>query len=255
MPFDSLTLDAKRETEKERQRFARSKLAEGQYARQLQMVARQIDALVRGLQPDDEAGLAVLNATLRRYADVLRPWARSAARIMLENVLRKDLRNWRQQTRQFSAALRQEIETAPTGAALRQLMDQQVDLITSLPIEASRRVHRLAYESMVDSTRADTLKEDIMRTGAVTESRAKLIAFTEVGRATSTLTMVRAQHLGATHFVWETARDYKVRKRHRALQGKVFRWDDLPVTGENGERSLPGAIYNCRCFARPVLEI
>jgi SPP1 gp7 family putative phage head morphogenesis protein len=207
------------------------------------------------LRPNDAAGLQQLNDVMRRYSDLIRPWARNAATIMLEGVMRKDIRVWKQHIKQMSVGLRQELESAPIGLALKSLMDQQVDLITSLPTDAAKRVHRLVYESMVEGARTDVLKEEILKTGSVTESRAKLIAFTEVGRATATLTQVRAQHMGSTHFVWETAKDYKVRSRHKALQGKVFAWDDLPITGENGERSLPGAIYNCRCWARPILEL
>jgi SPP1 gp7 family putative phage head morphogenesis protein len=255
VPFDSyLTLDAKRDSRRARERFARSKQAEAEYARQLRLVSQQIDHLVKALRPYDEIGLAQLNATLNRYADIIRPWAHNAARRMIDEVARKDVQAWKAHARSMGVALHKELETTPIGAAVKSLMAQQVDLITSLPIAAARRVHKLVYESMVDSSRTPMLEQEIMKTGAVTQSRAKLIAFTEVGRATATLNQARAQHLGATHFIWETVRDGRVRPLHRELQGKVFAFDDLPVTGESGERSLPGAIYNCRCWARPILE-
>src|SRR5260364_82303 len=43
-------------------------------------------------------------------------------------------------------ALRHEIRTAPTGEAMRALLDEQVTLIKSIPEEAARRVHEWALE-------------------------------------------------------------------------------------------------------------
>ncbi len=49
----------------------------------------------------------------------------------------------------------------------------------------------------------------------------------------------------ATHYIWRTRGDTKVRASHAANNGKVFAWDNPPPTGH------PGEDYNCRCTAEP----
>jgi hypothetical protein len=44
-----------------------------------------------------------------------------------------------------------------------------------------------------------------------------------------------------------------VRERHAELDGERFRWDDPPVTNEDGDENHPGEDYQCRCTAYPVL--
>lgn len=49
-----------------------------------------------------------------------------------------------------------------------------------------------------------------------------------------------------------------VRYSHGQLDGKVFSWDNPPVTSEPGaknqRRNNPGQDYNCRCFAIPIVQ-
>ena len=49
----------------------------------------------------------------------------------------------------------------------------------------------------------------------------------------------------ATHYIWRTSGDEKVRSSHAANNGKIFAWDNPPETGH------PGEDYNCRCWAEP----
>ena len=78
-----------------------------------------------------------------------------------------------------------------------------------------------------------------------------------MARTATTLTKVRAQAVGSTHFVWETSRDGAVRPGHKAMQGKVCEWDNPPAVNENGRimHFHPGSIWNCRCWARPVIDL
>ena len=48
--------------------------------------------------------------------------------------------------------------------------------------------------------------------------------------------------------------NHPVREMHKALAGKVFSWDDPPITNEKGDRNNPGQDYGCRCYARPIVE-
>jgi len=50
----------------------------------------------------------------------------------------------------------------------------------------------------------------------------------------------------------------EVRYSHGILEGKIFSWNDPPVTtapDQPQRRNNPGQDYNCRCFAIPVLRV
>lgn len=218
--------------------FRASRRAELDYARRLRRVADRVAELVRSTD-----NLAELETLLRRYADTIEPWARSVARRMIADVDKRNERTWVELSREMSRSLREEIRRAPTGHAYATLMQQQVELIKSLPIEAAQKVHELAAESLLTGARPDEIAG---RIEGVTLSRANTIARTEVGRASTTLVQVRAQAVGSTEYVWRTARDSNVRLSHRAMEGKVVRWDSPPTI--DNMTGHAGALVNCRCF-------
>lgn len=191
---------------------------------------------------------------LRRYAEALEPWARATAQNMLNEVNQADYKAWVSLSNKVSSSLRDEVLNAPIGDVMRQLLDEQVTLIKSLPLEAAKRVHELTIKGLEDSTRAKEIAREIYRTGEVTQSRAMLIARTEVARTASKLTEARSKYVGATHYIWRTSHDSDVRSDHRMLDGKVFAWSDPPVADQHsGARAHPGQIYNCRCWPEIIL--
>lgn len=249
------TRDRQRETPEERASFARVRRAEVEYARNLRSVARHVGEIIRAMAPapGDMAQASLLNAALGQYSSMLRPWATVVSARMIADVSRRDEGVWATLSRQMGTALRAEIETAPTGHFLRTMLQENVDLITSLPTKAGMRVHKLTMEGLSTGARAETLTDEIMRSGQVTASRAQLIARTETARTASGLLEVRAIHVGCEGYIWRTAGDSDVRKEHKRLNGKFFRWDDPPVAGSNGEHAHAGQIYNCRCYPDPVI--
>lgn len=59
---------------------------------------------------------------------------------------------------------------------------------------------------------------------------------------------VGAEERSTTHYIWRTKLDGRVRSEHAANDGKLFSWNERPVTGHPGEE------YNCRCIAEPYVE-
>lgn len=170
---------------------------------------------------------------------------------MIAEVAARDLKTWTEVSREIGSLLRQEIAESAVGKAMRESLDRQTALITSLPTEAAQRVRDLTIEGISKGTRASEIAARIMETGEVTKARANLIARTETSRTATELTSARAQSIGSTHFVWRTSGDSDVRPTHRKLNGKAFRWDDPPEC-DPGHHALPGAIWNCRCWAEPL---
>lgn len=226
--------------------------AERIYGKQLKQLARHVGQIVSGF--DDPGDIHTLGALLKKYAEALIPWARVTAGKMISEVNQRDIEGWRNNGLKISESLRKEIINAPTGEVVRSLLDAQVDLITSIPLDAAKRVHELTLKGLEGSRRADEVAAEIMRTGQVTESRAMLIARTETSRTASVLVQARAQHVGSEMYIWRSSGDGDVRTDHRKLNGKSFRWDAPPVADERtGARAHPGSIYNCRCYAEPII--
>jgi SPP1 gp7 family putative phage head morphogenesis protein len=243
------------ELRRRQRRFLRGRGAEGQFAAALRRIARQIGALTNGIvgaEPDPNQ-IAELVRTLEGYSRLIGPWAEATAARVLAEIDRRDAAAWSEHGREIGRALRREIASAPTGPVLARLLDEQVHLIKSLPLEAAQRVQGLAQEAMLGGRRWSEVAADIRATGQVGYSRANTIARTETARVSSLLSETRAVHVGSPGYIWRTARDREVRPRHRRLEGQFIRWDSPPVAGERGERAHAGQIYNCRCFAEVVL--
>jgi len=246
----------KRKPKPKKTGFGYARRAEARYARALKSVANQIRAIIAGfeLREDDPFTAAFeIDATLRQYAMLLRPWARATAARMFAEVERRDWTAWSRLASGMRRDLRAEIKHAPTGQMLQQHLAAQVELITSLPLEAAQRVHTLTLKGIENATRAKEIAADIYQTGQVTKSRAMLIARTEAARTASALVQARAQHVGSEGYIWRTVGDKDVRPEHRKLNGKFIRWDDPPIASSNGARAHAGQIYNCRCWPEPVI--
>lgn len=248
----SLAFDLNPKAKSAGSEFIKARKAEVAFARQLRKVAKHVGDLVNGFDPDDPIGMAHVQDALRRYADILKPWATAVSGRMIAEVAARDRIAWAKASAHMGRALRTEIETAPTGQAMRAMLDLQVRLITSLPLEAAERVHDLTLQGIAEGARSKELAAKIFETGNVTKARANTIARTETARTAATLTQVRAQHVGSTDFIWRTAEDSDVRPSHRALNGKTFRWDQPPEC-DPGINALPGCVFNCRCYAEPVI--
>ena len=251
----ALALDRKtRESPSQRSKFARVRNAQKQYEQKLRRVARTVGDIVRGYAGEDPVESApAVRVALRQYSAIVAQWARRAASSMLAEVMRRDEDAWADVAKNMTRSLRSEIRSAPTGEVMRGLLEEQVALITSLPLEAAERVHELVVGNIYSGARAGELAKEILRTGEVTASRAALIARTETSRASSTLLQARAEHIGSTHYRWRSSEDIDVRPLHRKLNGQVFAWNDPPVSGSNGERAHAGQIYNCRCWCEPIV--
>jgi SPP1 gp7 family putative phage head morphogenesis protein len=238
---------------KAKERFAVASRLEAEYLRSLRQLTRQIDHIVKGMAPGGVVRNSIeLQKVLRDYAKTVEPWARSVAEKMVTRIARKDEFAWIEMGNQIGRNLRKEIQEAPTGFVLQEFLNEQVRLITSLPTEAADRVHKLTLENLITGARADQIKRDILQTGEVAESRAQLIARTEIARTASGLTMARATHVGSTHYVWRSSMDGTVRESHRKMNGAVVPWKYAPEV-DPGKHYHAGMFPNCRCWCEPIL--
>lgn len=245
--------DIRRGQKRARERFLRSRKAEAEFRRRLLEVARQVGVLIDTFAPGGVVeDLGPITAALTRYSELLLPWARATANRMLSDVDRRDRSAWMGLSHELGVSLRDEINSAPMRTWRRELLAEQVELITSLPTKAAERVHRLTTEALSGGRRAEDIARDIARSGQVTASRARLIARTEVARSATSLTMIRSQEIGSPGYIWRTAHDKDVRQSHREMEAVYVPWDQ-PPTLSDGYTTHAGMIFNCRCFPEPVI--
>jgi SPP1 gp7 family putative phage head morphogenesis protein len=86
------------------------------------------------------------------------------------------------------------------------------------------------------------------------------IARTEVAKADTAITRVRAESIGLNWYEWQTSQDARVRVSHRKMNQVLIDWNDPPspeqLVKEPSEGHYhAGNIYNCRCVALPVLSL
>ena len=230
-----------------------TKGAQLRYEVQLRKVAKAVASIVEA----HTDGATIRNPEgmrrqLEAYSDALGPWASRLVDKLLRDVSTSNMRTWQQQSSAISKELKSVLAESQVGQVARMLHTAQVDLIKSLPTDAAVRAQTLAQSAATGGRRASEVAADLLRTEEVTLSRATLIARTEIAKANSAIVQARAQYVGATHYYWRTAEDAEVRETHADLDGEIFAFDNPPeIEGEG--RHGPGEIWNCRCYAEPII--
>lgn len=111
-------------------------------------------------------------------------------------------------------------------------------------------------------TKQETRRELSMKL-ASQKRQAKARAVASVANLFGDLSRLQQKDAGCKRYKWRTQRDSRVRSCHRALEGKIFSWDNPPMMWREtahgivytGERCNPGEDWGCRCIAIPVFDI
>lgn len=248
-------------------KFKPSPTAERDFLRSLKKVARVSGHLVES----HIDGVKIVNEkqmmkALADYAELIGPWAQRQSLKLLQTVQKSNKRAYKKKANEIAVTLKGDLaETEYVGALARSLMDEQVALIKSIPLEAGLRAQKIAFEAATLGQRAepneDTISELQKQLGLSTEvatSRAQLIAVTETARANAAINQARAMNVGSTQYRWHNSGDEAVRHSHKVykgkpIQGQIFSWDK-PPTLSDGMKGHPGTFPRCRCFAEPVFD-
>jgi SPP1 gp7 family putative phage head morphogenesis protein len=109
---------------------------------------------------------------------------------------------------------------------------------------------------ILDGGRYEDLIKTIQKSYGSSLKKAKFLARQETGLLMATLEKSRFLDAGVNKYIWKNvvgSPKHPVRPMHKALDGKIFSFDDPPVTNEKGERNNPGEDFNCRCFSLPIV--
>lgn len=145
---------------------------------------------------------------------------------------------------------------APTSVdqVISNRLQANVYLIGSISGTVLDQARGVIEESFRAGLRVEDLGKLLSERFDVAESRAILIARDQTGKMNAQITEARNRDLGVTKYTWQTSGDGRVRDGHAELNGTVHRYDDPPVTNDEGDRNNPGEDYQCRCNAQPLLE-
>lgn len=234
--------------------FSPSKDALRKYEKGLDTLIQEIDQLVTKYydptKPDEVKKL--INA-LNRYSKTLRPWAFKLAATIIQRVSIDNYSRWTSLSKKVGKLLVNRYQrNDPIYALAKKLQNDQVKYIVTIPQQMAKRVQEASRLYRAEGIRQEELAARIQNTAGVAKFVAQRLARTEISKANTALTKARAQSIGVKQFIWRTAGDEIVRSSHAELDGMVFSFDKPPLIPKEG-RHLPGDIYNCRCYAEPII--
>lgn len=132
--------------------------------------------------------------------------------------------------------------------------------IKDFAAEQITELRSVVQHAVASGQRYDQLVKTIQESYDVTASKAKFLARQETNLLVTKFKETRYLDAGVTEYKWACvagSKNHPVRPSHKILEGKVFSWEDPPITTPQGEpqrRNNPGQDYNCRCFAIPVVR-
>ncbi|MCG3464112.1 phage head morphogenesis protein [Xenorhabdus bovienii] len=168
---------------------------------------------------------------------------------MFSQVESEEWNQWRSVSQQISEGLRDVVGNTPVGQVAQDIVYRQIQLMKSLPLEAAERVRDIqerAIQAVINGERPDELYQMIMQSGEVAASRARMIARTEIGRATGALTQARALSIGSEGYWWRIE-GAGTRPSHKRMRDTFVRWEDPPTL--DGMTGHAGCLPNCKCWA------
>lgn len=210
--------------------------------------------IIKGTYDGSDDSVTLIQHHLARYADIITPWAEGVARNLSDAVNRKESALWRQASADISSGLREVMTNSAAGQVARSIVEENIRLMKSLPLAAADRVraiHTRATEAMINGERSQDFAAEIFKSGDIAASRAKLIARTETGRASTALTQARAISAGSEGYIWRTAEDGDVRQSHAGMEGQFVRWTNPPEL--DGMTGHAGTLPYCRCYCEVII--
>jgi SPP1 gp7 family putative phage head morphogenesis protein len=160
------------------------------------------------------------------------------------------------------------IDTPEVQADMQMALTRNVGLVQSITerhLAAVGEAVAANYSGQAMPGGAGSLMERLQQLGDLSDNRARLIARDQTSKLAGDLNASRQRAAGIEEYDWGTSDDSRVvgtpggrypvasnpevHGDHYERQGKRFRWDQPPPDGH------PGQAIQCRCYARPVLNL
>jgi hypothetical protein len=133
------------------------------------------------------------------------------------------------------------------------LVRDNVNLITNIPEEMQKNIHRIVMEGMSRGRDLSYVQKELQKTTSFSERRIKLVARDQLTKTTGVVAAQRQSNLGIKFNKWRHSHGDKVpRQSHLAADGKIYPINEGCLI--DGEKILPGEKINCTCFSEIVME-
>lgn len=153
----------------------------------------------------------------------------------------------------------------PNAAELeRKWIHANTELI-QLDSRAREEIRKVIEGPLRQGATVDEIRKKIQERLGVVRSRAEFIARDQTLKLYGQIQEQRQTAAGIEEYTWSTSQDERVRGNpdglypnsqsdHFHLEGTVQRWDSAPVVdAKTGRTAHPGADFQCRCAAIPIL--
>ena len=152
--------------------------------------------------------------------------------------------------------------TAEMTEKLKAAIAENVSLITSIPEQYHFKIEGVVMRSIQQGGEGahdiyNHAMREITTQGINVHKRARLIAQLETAKISATIQTERMKSAGVSKFRWRhSGGGAEPRELHLEYDGQVFEVDNPPIIDERtGQRGMPGTIWNCKCYAEPVIEL
>lgn len=206
----------------------------------------------------------------RLFAATNDPWfqqyAEATAMKMVTHLFTDAGRTWREAAKVNSKgsliykALMEEMK-GPLGVSMREQIRRNAEYISQVPSDIAREMTKHTMTKSMAGLRSSDIAKDLLELYPdMTQVKANLIARTETAKTATALTRSRSEMLGLPWYEWRTSEDQRVRTSHRHMDRVLVTWSDPPSPEELvKEKDIgtyhAGCIWNCRCFASPLLSL
>lgn len=201
----------------------------------------------------------VLNKLMKKFESLFNIKAKKLADGMLENTLKSSQTNLKTSLKQLSGGLSLNTGVVPKGMGEvgKAIINENVSLIKSIPSEYFEEISGEVMRSITTGNGLSDLEPALKKRSGQTDRRVSLLALDQTRKAYNTINKQRMQSIGVKKFEWvHSGGGQHPRLSHMKLDGKIFKFNDLPLKGEEGfvNGQFPGQAINCRCTMIPVLE-
>lgn len=234
---------------------------EQNYKKALGKLVKFLNGAVKNAESLDEIFSSLFSAG---QSTQLHTWAQATSKRMVTNTLEENARTWRQaaamsgEGKQLYNKLQASLNTK-LGDRVRELIDQNAQHIKTVPqdvaLQIVRHIGTKAFQGNRSNYTVETFKDMVEHMAL---NHAKVISRTETAKTHSALVRAQAEETGLDWYIWHTSHDVRVRDSHKKMAGVLCQYSNPPAPEELiGEKLAghygPGEIYNCRCYAAPVI--
>ena len=242
-----------------------SKRLERNYEKILKVIQNQFFQAISNKNNANEM-INMLKVISRQHS--FETYCQEIALKMVTSVYQKTEGNWRKAAeqntkgREIYEALKKEKNNIIMKNAIQKLIQQNAILIKTLPFDIASDITKYIEKETTKGRRAEELVQEIkIKFPEKTKANAKCIARTEISKAQSALTKTRAEILNIQWYIWRTSQDERVRNAHKHMEGVLVSWKDPPSPEQLSKSKYQygkyhaGEIFNCRCYAEPIVDI